>query len=243
MYSYDLYLAGVVLSCRFLYPETVRLLDKYILNPTTHCGDVYVRPYEWDFWSTTGKPINAEAEGSLLCSACSDALLLSGRCLIHAAAISFHNQSWLITAPPGIGKSTQVRTLQALYPGEFKVICGDRPALQFVESGQFIVHPTPWNGKENWFGAPAAPLAGILCLERGTKTTIERLAPRDAVLSVFSALICSRETENIIRLLAAFEDALLKSVPVYRYVNGGVPDSCHFLYQSLFAKEGEPDEL
>ena len=113
------------------------------------------------------------------------------------------------------------------------VICGDRPVLELQADGTVMVHPSPWNGKENWHGAEKAPLAGILCLKRGKETSIRRWTKAEAVIPVYMSLISSRETEELIRQLSAFETELLTRVPVYEYVNGGVPDSARYLYENL----------
>ncbi len=240
--GYQLNIAGVAvpLACRFA--GTPRLFGAYA-SPDQGGEAVFVEQAGWDFWPQTGKPLDAEAEASLFTTAVSDALLQHDRCIIHAVAFRFRDRAWLMSAASGVGKSTQIRSLQELYPGEFGVICGDRPALQLMDDGTVWVHPTPWNGKENWFGAEGAPLAGIFCLTRGEETRIARLKPQKAVLPLFPALISAYETKEQIRRLAAFEDQLLRRVPVYDYCNGGVPDSTRILYQTIFAGEVENHEI
>ena len=242
-YSYTLNLSGIPLRCGFRFPETYATFGDYCTGESSAPGEISVYPAEWDFWPKTGKPTDAAAENSMMTSPCSDALLDHDRCIIHAVAFSFHGRAWLIAAPPGVGKSTQIKTLQELYPGEFSVICGDRPILQRMEDGTFLVHPSPWNGKENWYGAPAAPLAGILYLKRGEYTSLCVLSAKEAILPIYRSLICSHETEQLIRQVAAFENDLLASIPVYEYINGGVPDSSRYLYETLLSKEASGNEI
>ena len=158
---------------------------------------------------------------------------------MHAAAFRDEEKAWLIAADPGVGKSTQIRTLQELYPGTFSVVCGDRPVLQLMEDGMVMVHPSPWNGKEFWGGADAAPLAGIICLRRGEEDAVHMLRRKDAVIPVYGSLIHTAICEDIIRRAAAFADALLQGVPVWDFVNRDIPGSTELLYQKVLREESE----
>ena len=93
---------------------------------------------------------------------------------------------------------------------------------------------SPWNGKEGWHGAEAAPLAAVLCLERGGTTSLEEMSVRDAVIPLYSSLISQHADEQTVRGLALMTSAVLKAAPVYQYVNGGVPDSTRYLYHVMF---------
>lgn len=230
------------LSCRFRYSGTPELLASFCTPGGDPSNALSVLPSEWAFWSGTIGAPDAHAEYSLFSIVASDALLAKGCCLLHAAAFSFRGRAWLICAHPGVGKSTQLRLLQELWPGEFSVICGDRPLLQPSESG-FLVCPTPWNGKENWHGADAAPLAGILCLSRAEKDELLRLPPRGLVLPLFDSLICSRETEDLVRQMAAFENSLLEAVPGFAFRDADIPSSAVMLHDMLLSFEENADEI
>ena len=54
------------------------------------------------------------------------------------------------------------------------------------------------------------------------------------MLPLLPALLCSCESQDLIVRMASFEDALLRMVPVWHMINGGVPDSTDLLYRSLF---------
>lgn len=236
-YLFSVCLAGVPLTCSAHFPETAALFGADCREMPSDPSGVRVLPAQWDYWAHTGKPCNAAAEFSLFSGSCSDALLSHDRVLVHAAAFRHRDRAYLFAAAPGVGKSTQVRTLTELYPGEFSVVCGDRPVLECRSDGSVFVHPSPWNGKEGWCGADTAPLAGIFCLERGEETSLSLLSKKEAVVPILGAMISNYEAEETIRILARLEEQILKSCPVYRYVNGGVPDSSRLLYEHLFAKE------
>lgn len=232
---YRLTLADIPLRCAFQYPDTHTFLVPYCTNCSgEELETIEVGQAEWDFWPNTGKAFNGSAEANLLTSSASDALLLHDRCIMHAVAFRFKDEAWLIPAATGVGKTTQIRTLQELYPGLFSIISGDRPILEKKEDGSFFVHPSPWNGKEDYYGAAGAKLAGILFLRRGSENSLTLLKPYEAVFPALQFLICSFSTEDQIRKLAAFTDALLKAVPAWQYVNETVPGSTRFLYQTFF---------
>jgi len=54
--------------------------------------------------------------------------------LFRLAAVLY--RAWLLAGPSGVGKSTQIKSLQSLEPGAFGVICGDRPVLELREDGR-----------------------------------------------------------------------------------------------------------
>lgn len=236
MTNFSILLAGVKVFCTAQFPETPDYFKNYDARLTEYTGGAFVTDTQKAVWDTTGKPDNAFAEFSMLSGGCSDALMTHGRCLVHAVAFRYSDKAFLFTAPPGVGKSTQVRTLMELYPGRFSVICGDRPILECRDDGTVFVHPSPWNGKENWHGADGAVLSGILCLERGEKTQIDVLTQKQAVLPVLRAVISNHESEKTIKMTAALTEHIIRSCPVYRYINGGVPESTRILYQRLFAE-------
>ena len=167
------------------------------------------------------------------------------RVLVHGVALRWKDRAWLICAPSGVGKSTQARFLQELRPGEFGVICGDRPVLEFCHSERseaesknpsptILVHPSPWNGKEKWCGAEAAPLAGIIFLERGGSNQLFSVSPKEIALPFFQQIIQSAKDAEMIRLAAAYETRLLNAVPLWKLVSHEVPDSTRLLLQTVF---------
>ena len=189
-------------------------------------------------------------EYSMLTPHFSDALLDYDRMILHAVAIRRGDEAWLICADSGVGKSTQARFLQELRPGEFSIICGDRPVLQFrravgdgaspedapARSGaeiEILVHPSPWNGKENWHGADAAPLAGLILLQRGKEDRLAALSETEAGLAVFSHVIQTWEASGIPKI-AFLVTQLLNAVPAWLLTSNRVPDSTRLLLESVF---------
>ena len=146
----------------------------------------------------------------------------------------WQDRAWLIVAPSGVGKSTQTKTLQELLPGQVTVICGDRPVLA-RRGPEIWVHPSPWNGKEDWHGAEAAPLGGLILLKRGAENRLYALNEQEAILPLYAAFIQTYATTETVAQVAAFEDALLRAVPTWLLVSNTVPDSTRCLVDGIFS--------
>ena len=233
-YSCIFALAGIPFRCRLRYADALPCFTPYAVDARPRF-ELAVTDEEWSWVEPHGCIRSGQNEASVITALASDELLTMDRCILHAVALRHADRAWLITAPSGVGKSTQARTLNQLYPGQFSVICGDRPVLELRGDDAVLVHPSPWNGKEGWCGADAAPLAGIICLRRGEENDLRPLTPRDAVIPVLNALIHSGRAADGIRRAAAFEDALLRRTGVWELTNRGVPDSTRMLYETLFA--------
>ena len=225
---------------------------------------VHIPEADWAEYLDDGMEDCAHTEYSMLTPYFSDALLAHDRVIMHAVAIRHRDKAYLICAASGTGKSTQARTLQELRPGEFAVICGDRPILEFrpvaapsgrhaspslpqgnlpvanpaaptpAEEWSVIIHPSPWNGKENWHGAQAAPLAGLILLERGEENALAVLSDREAALPVYPHFIQTAWEPDNIRKIAELETRLLRSVPIWRLTTNQVPDSTKLLLEAVF---------
>ena len=236
-YHYTLTLAGIELPCAFRFPETARYFGDYVTGSDASENELTVPQADWDFWPKTGKPVDGFAEYSLFAGAASTGLLPYGRCVIHAAAFRRQDRAWLIAGEPGVGKSTQIRMLRELYPGEFSVISGDKPVLELRSDGSVLVLPSPWNGKENWRGAEAAPLAGIILLRRGAENGVAETSVMQAAIPLYRCLFSSAETAEILQRAADFASELLRAAPAWTLTTHQVPDSTVLLYQTLFSGE------
>jgi hypothetical protein len=155
------------------------------------------------------------------------------RLVLHGAALRRQDRAWLICAPSGTGKSTQTSWLRRLRPNEFGVISGDRPILSFHDN-EIMVHPSPWNGKEDWHDAEAAPLAGIILLRRGEENRLEDMDPLEAAVPVYAQVIQSAVRADRIRKSAELVTALVQAVPVWRLTTHHPPASTELLLDEIF---------
>lgn len=202
--------------------------------PLVPGAPVSIPETDWQEYLQSGMEDCAHTEYSMLTAHCSDALLAFDCVILHAAALRWRDRSWLIIAPSGVGKSTQTRNLQTLLPGEVSVICGDRPVLERC-GGAFRVHPSPWNGKENWHGAEAAPLGGLILLRRGPENRLYALREDEAILNLYVAFIQTSASVEAVTKVADLEDGVLRAVPTWLLVSDTVPDSTRCLVEGIFS--------
>lgn len=203
----------VPLALRF--PETARYFPPHDPDaPRAAIEPASISDDEWRDFRAIGLTDDPRSECNALSGKATDVLAQFGRAVIHGVALRWHGFAWLLVAHSGVGKTTQYRCLEALRPGEFTVICGDRPILDF-RAERVMVWPSPWNGKEGWHGAPASPLAGVIFLERGEENRLHALTEREAILRTFTTWAYSAADAATIEKLAAFETRLLQSVPLW----------------------------
>ena len=165
-------------------------------------------------------------------------LLPYNRCFFHAVAICIHNRAWLISAPSGTGKSTQYRHWKTLFGDEVRLICGDKPILEFRDSGDIIVHPSPWKGKERWPGSEPAKLAGIIYLEQGDHNEIRPMSVSEAVVPLYTQVLYQPQNETELRQVSSMLDHMLRQVPVWKLINVGDEASVRLTYETICGKKG-----
>ena len=236
---YSLDCGGLSFSYSPLYQETLRYFAKYITKCSEEtCGSIiritpeYMRENRW--LVDEKEEYQPFIEFQCLMLATGNTLLAHNRALFHGAAFIWNGKAWIITAPSGIGKTTQLRHLCTCFPGEVEVLNGDKPFLECREDRSVWVHSSPWRGKEK-LGKPDlhAPLGGIILLERGDCNEIIRLSAEEAVRPLFVEFVSFPECEEQIKGQAQILRQILNSVPVWKLVNVGDEDSARITLQNL----------
>ena len=193
--------------------------------PKSDC-DCWIQDY--------GMADNGNTEFGISVYRASDALLSSGRVIIHAAAMQWQERAYLFSADSGTGKSTQLRRWLELYGHEVKIINGDKPILRLEEDGHFTVHPSPWKGKEEWGDdSLSAPLGGIILLKQGADNKMSRLSSSRAAACLLPQFFSSFESRMYLSMLCRLEEALLSKTPVWQLVNKGNAASAELTHETL----------
>ena len=160
-------------------------------------------------------------------------LLRLGYFMFHAFAFRWQDRAWLLTAPPGTGKTTQFQNWISMFPGEIQAISGDMPILHVGADGRIWVHPSAWNGKEDLRGAQAAPLAGLVLLQQGKENQIAKLGVQDALIPLLRQFIAIPETEGECLSVSSFLDQMLSTSPCWKMINTGDLESTRLLRETL----------
>ena len=230
-------LSGIKIRCNLQFQDTSGHLHSIIQDGcdagAEACEEAAVSEIQFADWMSVGNQKDAYGEFCLLCMPISEALLKHGRCLFHAAAVFYKGRAWLIAAGSGMGKSTQCRNLVTMYPDEFTVINGDKPVIEAREDRSVMVYPSPWNGKEGWHGAPAAPLAGIVLLRRGLDNSLVAITKEEAAIRVFLSVFQDYTDEEAIKMAAAMAEKMVNSSPIWLMTTHTVPDSTKLLYECI----------
>ena len=185
------------------------------------------------FLQTLPERSTAYVECKLLILYTAQYLLRRNACVFHAVAFAWRGMAWLLTGPSGVGKSTQFALWRDQWGDEIEMICGDMPVISAEPNGAIRVHPSPWNGKEGWYGHVSAPLGGIIVLEQADENTVARLTPAEALRETFRQFQCYPETEEEIKAFAALIDRTLSGHPVWKLRNLGDPASAALTRQTL----------
>ena len=230
-------LGGVRFRLRFCDPVTILYFQQFQApdGPTDYPETVAVDPEELarrqpDFGS---RPF---AEYNLLMDRLAALLPRYGRGLFHGVALAVGQRAWLLTAPSGTGKTTQYRLWKQLYGDGVRLICGDKPILEFAPGG-VTVHPSPWMGKERFPGGAPAPLAGTVYLEQGDHNAIAPLPTERAVVPLYTQFLLRPETAEDLHRTARQLEQLLTAAPVWKLVNLGDPDSARLTHDTLCGEE------
>lgn len=221
----DVCLGDEALSYKLRYPETKKYFKDYICEeiPETEKEELTITDGLWERHKNITFPGITEAytEFYALLGVTSRRLLKDGKCLFHGVAFLWRGKAWIITAPSGTGKTTQLRIWQKLYGKEMEVINGDKPIMECREDGTVWVYPSPWNGKENFSGTKSGRLAGIIYLEQADHNAISRMSVRSAMIPIYRQFLYYGDHEEEIRDAGHMLNIILRNIPVWKLCNLG----------------------
>ena len=224
-------LAGVPVEAELSFGDYLPLYKNYITDKKP-VASVRITREELE----RARPVYQEnssdsyVEHMELCTKISNILLEHDRVFFHGTAFVWRERAWILSAPPGTGKTTQYVLWKLLYGDEIQLLNGDKPVLELTGNG-FTVHHSPWRGKENMGQELTAPLGGIILLEQGSENRIERLG-REAVIPVFRQFLYEINSDSVKKVFE-LEDKLLRSIPVWRLYNLGDRASAMLCHDTL----------
>ena len=219
----EINLAGTRIRVGLRFPENKDRFRSFLTKESGEAQEISVREGEWAEYPLICPEgvLTPFGEMYLLMSHASRVLLRHNRVLIHGAAFLWQGRAWLLTAPSGTGKTTQLRHWQRLLGEELSLIGGDKVVLRRCPDGGFWLHPAPWTGKEGDVGSASGPLAGIILLQQAAENRITAMKPEEAVLPIFEQLLIRPESEAELRSVESLLNDLLRRVPLWRLDNLG----------------------
>ena len=224
---YSLNLGGYEIKYSFLVPGTCRIFGNYIKECDSDSYDIRLtRAYmEECRWLVTEDTADDWLEFQSLMLATGNYILSVDRALFHGAAFLWKDKAWILTAPSGTGKTTQLKNWRNLLKKDIRIINGDKPVVT-CKDNKVYVSSSPWRGKER-LGHPdlSAELGGIILLEQGDRNEITRLSVQEAVHPLFIEFVSYPDTVEQIRAQGQILDRILDHIPVWKLVNIGDMDS------------------
>lgn len=228
-------LAGVEIPLAFRFPETEELFKGYVTPITTDESPLYVEDDLWDLLSDVEKETvpGPWAEFYQLTGLVSRFLLNYSRCVFHGVAFLWQERAWIITAPSGVGKTTQFRLWQETFGPEIELINGDKPVIECRSDETIWVYPSPWNGKENLSGSKSGKLAGIIILKQDCHNEMSRMDIRSSMVPIYSQFLFYADYEEEIRAVGRMQDMILRKIPIWELCNVGDRASACLTHETL----------
>lgn len=235
--------AGRIFRYRIRYPETISYFRGYMRESEGIKYKISVSDKRFKCFRSkmSEEASDPYVEFSALTGLTSLRLLKYHSCIFHGIAFMYNGKAWILTAPSGTGKTTQFRNWTEMHPGEIKIINGYKPLLECQDSGDVIVHPTPWMGKENYGNGISAPLKGIVYLKQGLDNKISVMRTAESVFPVMKQFIVRPVLRGDAVYLSETAERLLRNVPVWGFVNDGTKGSTEML-RELMKSCGETEK-
>lgn len=142
--------------------------------------------------------------------------------LIHGAAITLDNRSYLFTAKSGTGKTTHICRWLQNRP-DLKIINGDKPFIRVKETP--LICGSPWAGKEGFSQNIQKPLNAIVILQRYPENIIRRISFSDAFPFLLRSIYLPFDAEKrnkAIKLLVSMNQKL----SFFKYQMNNLKDDC-----------------
>lgn len=229
----------LVVNYSFLYSATADFFKDYLVDVNTTFDELDIK-VDHDYLIENKWLVNqnnqSDATLEFLCLMLStgNELLLHRKALFHAVAVKWNGLAWIITAPSGTGKTTQLRNWRSILKKNIQIINGDKPFISCHNNGDIWIYSSPWRGKEKLGEAGSfGKLGGIILLEQGKKNEIIRLDPEDAVLPLLAEFVSYPENIDQIKGEADILNSILDAVPVWKLTNLGDLDSSQLTIETI----------
>ena len=151
--------------------------------------------------------------------------------LLHAAVVQCRNMTIAFPAPRGVGKTTHALLWLDAFPGEARVLNGDKPFLR-VENHAVTAYGTPWGGKEGMQLNAGTALNAICFLEQGSAPEIRRLDSEEYTRRLVPQTYLPTGSEALDRCARLFS-RLIRQVPGYVLKADISTDSVREVYRTI----------
>lgn len=162
--------------------------------------------------------------------------LRKGYVTLHASAIQYQNEAFLISAPSGTGKSTLANWWLSAFPGSI-IINDDKPTL-LQKDQQFYVSGSPWSGKSQVNENQEVPLKAIFFLRQGTSDSIQTLDNASKITHVMRNIYRPREVEAIDLTITQIEH-MIEKIDICEYTCQNHLEAAIILHDYLYKEDSK----
>jgi hypothetical protein len=131
---------------------------------------------------------------------------------LHAAAVVYHDRTYLFSGRSGVGKSTHASLWKERFPGAF-ILNDDKPAIRMIQD-RFMVFGTPFSGKFAINVNEAVPLQGICFLELREVNHIDKLTESQSIVPFLEQIQKPNNPQRAMRMMDTFQQ-LIERVSIY----------------------------
>ena len=158
-----------------------------------------------------GEP-DGYVESICLCREISKRLPNYGRSLLHGAAVAIGDTVYMFVGRSGAGKSTHARLWLKYVPDSY-ILNGDKPIVERNDDA-FIIHGTPWKGKEGYGINRSAKLGGFLFINQAKENGARKLSKNEFAERLLSQIYLPKTGVEALAMLE-IADQLVSHLPAY----------------------------
>ena len=161
-------------------------------------------------------------------------LIVNNSMMIHSAVAVYDSCGILFCGASGAGKSTQAN-LWKKYLGA-SILNYDKPCVLF-DNGRYIIHGSPWSGKEALYRNEFVPIKAIVFVIQSKDIKVERVSVAEAFGYLFLNNYVYPIDEEIVDKYNQVINDISQNIPVYNLFCDMSKDSVSALYYKLFDKK------
>lgn len=185
---YDI--AGITVDIKTKFEYSAKILQPYIcqnFNEPLYSISANMSEIE-NIISQNNQITPPKAELMIISLKFNKNALRFGKISLHASAFEFRGKGYLFSANSQVGKSTQTKLWQQMFPNEITIINDDKPIIS-VQNNVPIVYGTPFSGGSEKDANILVPIDAIFFIKRADKCNLRKLNNLEA---------CQKFMENTI---------------------------------------------
>ena len=211
MYNISVDFAGFKITLSLIYEQNQNRLVDFITheNPSVLYKSSHNRiELERDVINNN-LPLNKyediQLEYNSLYRDLSEILFDEGILIFHGVLVEMNNEGYLFTAKSRVGKSTHAQLWEKAFPGQARIINGDKPFLKIKSDGLYA-YGSPWKGKENIGYNGFIKVKAICHMRQDSKNTIKQIEDiGDALKWFINQSMLKGRNENLPKLIKWFK--------------------------------------